>query len=86
MAEVQILSVAERFYNNHKAKVAKFQKENPEKQRAKCKAYNERIKANRPEKYQEVLEQKRKYYQEVTKPKLEAKKKALEEAKLGDVR
>ena len=86
MAEVQILSVAERFYNNHKEKVAKFQKENPEKQRAKCKAYNERIKANRPEKYQEVLEQKRKYYQEVTKPKLEAKKKALEEAKLGDVR
>lgn len=81
MAEVQILSVAERFYNNHKANVAKFQKENPEKQRAKCKAYNERVKAERPEKYQEVLEQKRKYYNEVTKPKLEAKKKALEQQK-----
>jgi hypothetical protein len=81
MAEVQILSVAERFYNNHKAKVAKFQKENPDKMRAKCKAYNERVKAERPEKYQEVLEQKRKYYNEVTKPKLEAKKRALEQQK-----
>lgn len=81
MNEVQSLSVAERFYNNHKAKVAKFQKENPDKMRAKCKAYNDRIKAERPERYQEVLDQKRKYYNEVTKPKKEAKKKALEEQK-----
>ena len=74
----EVLSVAERYYNNHKERVTLFQKANPEKMRAKCKAYNERIKAERPEKYQEVLEQKRKYYHEVTKPKLEAKKKEKE--------
>jgi len=81
MTDVQNISVAERFYNNHKARITKFQKENPDKMRAKCKAYNERVKAERPEKYQEVLEQKRKYYHEVTKPKMEAKKKSLEQQK-----
>lgn len=82
MSELQ-LSVADRFYNNHKAKVAKFQKENPDKMRAKCKAYNDRVKAERPDRYQEVLEQKRKYYNEVTKPKREAKKKELEQQNIA---
>lgn len=78
MTEVQTLSVAERYYNNHKERVCVFQRANPEKMRAKCKAYNERVKTERPDKYQEVLLQKRKYYQEVTKPKLEAKRKEKE--------
>jgi hypothetical protein len=78
MEATTILTTAERFYNNHKVRVAEYQKANPEKQRAKCKAYNERVKAERPDLYQSVLEIKRKYYHEVTKPKREAKKKAVE--------
>jgi len=83
MESIQVLSVAERFYNSHKLKVAEYQKATPELQRAKCKAYNNRIKADRPERYQEVLEQKRKYYLEVTKPKKEAKKRELELQKIA---
>jgi hypothetical protein len=78
MEEVQMLSVAERFYNNHKVRVTEYQKNNPDKMRAKCKAYNDRVKAERPDLYQSVLEIKRKYYHEVTKPKREAKKKEIE--------
>ena len=79
MEVLPMLSVAERFYNNHKVRVSEYQKANPEKQRAKCKAYNDRIKVERPDLYQSVLEIKRKYYHEVTKPKREAKKKVIEE-------
>jgi hypothetical protein len=72
-----VLSVGERFYKNHKQRVTTYQKANPEKMRAKCKAYNERIKDERPDLYKTVLESKRKYYYEVTKPKREEKKKLL---------
>ena len=78
MEEVPQLSVAERFYNNHKVRVTEYQKNNPDKMRAKCKAYNNRIKEERPDLYQSVLEIKRKYYHEVTKPKKDAKKKEVE--------
>jgi hypothetical protein len=79
MEETPTLTPAERFYNKHKVRVAEYQKATPELQRAKCKAYNERIKAERPERYQEVLAQKRKYYTEITKPKKEeAKRRKLE--------
>ena len=74
-----ILTVSERFYNDHKKRVANYQKANPDKMHLKCKAYNERIKKERPEKYEKVLESKRKYYYDVVKPKhIEAKKKKLE--------
>jgi len=76
MENEAVLSVADRFYNNHKLRVTEYQKKNPEKMRAKCKAYNERVKAERPDVYSVVLESKRKYYHEVVKPKREAKKKA----------
>ena len=78
METLPVLSVAERFYNNHKTRVTEYQKANPDKMRAKCKAYNERVKAERPDLYQSVLEIKRKYYHEVTKPKRDAKKKEIE--------
>jgi hypothetical protein len=78
METLPILSVAERFYNNHKVRVTEYQKNNPDKMRAKCKAYNERIKEERPDLYQSVLEIKRKYYHEVTKPKRDKKKKEIE--------
>ena len=74
-----ILTVGERFYNNHKKRVTNYQKANPDKMHVKCKAYNERIKEERPEKYEQVLQSKRKYYRDVVKPKrIEAKKKKLE--------
>ncbi len=74
-----ILTVGERFYSNHKKRVTNYQKANPDKMHAKCKAYNERIKEERPEKYEQVLESKRIYYWDVVKPKrIEAKKKKLE--------
>ena len=75
-----ILTVGERFYNNHKKRVTNYQKANPDKMHVKCKAYNERInKEERPEKYEQVLQSKRKYYWDVVKPKrIEAKKKKLE--------
>jgi hypothetical protein len=75
MEEVPTLTVAEKYYANHKVRVASYQKANPKKMSEKALAYNQRIKAERPEKYAEVLAQKRKYYLEVTKPKKEAKKK-----------
>ena len=78
MEEVPQLTVAERFYNNHKVRVTEYQKNNPDKMRAKCKAYNNRIKEERPDLYQSVLEINRKYYHEVTKPKKDAKKKEVE--------
>jgi hypothetical protein len=78
METLPVLSVAERFYNNHKTRVTEYQKANPDKMRAKCKAYTTRLKDERPEIYQTVLEAKRKYYWEVTKPKKDAKKKEVE--------
>jgi shikimate kinase len=68
------LSPAERFYRKHLERVSTYQKANPEKMREKCKKWNAKLKEEQPEKYQEMLEKKRKYYQEVRKPKLEAKK------------
>lgn len=78
-----ILSVGERFYNKHKERVTAYQKANPDKMSAKCKSYMERKKSERPEVYALVLESKRKYYHEVTKPKREAKKKEVGEAILS---
>ena len=72
------LSPAERFYRKHLERVKAYQKANPEKMREKCKKWNAKIKEEQPEKYQEILEQKRKYYREVRKPKIEAQK-ALQE-------
>jgi len=83
METVQNLSVGERFYNNHKQRVAEYQKANPDKMRAKCKAYSIRLREDRPEIYQVVLEAKRKYYHEVTKPKRESKKKEVAESILS---
>ena len=74
-----ILTVGERFYSNHKKRVTNYQKANPDKMHVKCKASNERIKEERPEKYEQVLQSKRKYYRDVVKPKrIEAKKKKLD--------
>ena len=76
---------AERFYKKHLECVKAYQKNNPEKMREKCKKYLERIKDQRPERYEEFLQQKKDYYVNVRKPKLEAqraeRKLAKEEAK-----
>jgi shikimate kinase len=78
-----ILTPAERFYQNHIKRVCAYQKANPEKMREKCKKWNAKVKEENPDKYKDILEKKRKYYNEVRKPKLDAikaeKKKAIEE-------
>lgn len=73
IAEI-ILTPAERFYQNHIKRVCAYQKANPEKMREKCKKWNAKLKEEQPEKYKEVLEKKRQYYNEVRKPKLDALK------------
>lgn len=77
-----ILTPAERFYQNHIKRVCAYQKANPEKMREKCKKWNAKLKEEQPDKYKEVLEKKRQYYNEVRKPKLDAlkaEKKAVKE-------
>ena len=69
-----ILTPAERFYQNHIKRVCAYQKANPEKMREKCKKWNAKLKEEQPDKYKEVLEKKRKYYNEIRKPKLDALK------------
>jgi hypothetical protein len=71
------LSVGERFYMKHKERVSKYQKNNPEKMRLKCKKYNEKFREERPDEYILLLEKKRLYYKMVTKPKIEALKIAI---------
>lgn len=63
------LSPAEKMYKNHLRQVSLYQKRYPEKMRLKCKKYNENLKKMNPEKYEALLQQKRDYYYNVTKPK-----------------
>jgi hypothetical protein len=64
------LTPAERFYQNHIKRVGAYQRANPEKMREKCKKWNAKVKEENPDKYKEILEKKRKYYNEVVKPKM----------------
>ena len=57
------------FYQNHLKSAQKYQKANPEKTFARVKKHYQKIKNTDPEKYERILESKRKYYQEVVKPK-----------------
>ena len=74
----QQLTPAERFYKSHLKRVCAYQKANPEKCRAKCKRYTDRLREQEPDKWEAVLQQKRDYYVNIRKPKLVA---AREEAK-----
>jgi hypothetical protein len=67
------------FYQKHLKRVSDYQKANPTKCREKCKKYNDKLKAENPEKYAEMLEKKRQYYLQVRKPKLEAQKSNIAE-------
>ena len=71
------MSVAERYYLNHKKYVTAYQKRTPEKQQAKCKKYMDKLRAETPERYELMKEKARKYFHEVTKPKKLAALKAL---------
>ncbi len=74
----QQLTPAERFYKSHLKRVCAYQKANPEKCRAKCKRYTDKLREQQPDKWEAVLQQKRDYYVNIRKPKLVA---AREEAK-----
>lgn len=69
----KILSPAERHYQNHLKCVASYQKRNPDKTSLKCKKYFADMRKERPEEYALFLEKKRKYYNDITKPKKLAK-------------
>jgi hypothetical protein len=75
------LSPAERFYQNHLKRVSTYQKAHPEKCREKCKKYNDRLREQQPERYAEILQQKKDYYTAVRKPKLVAEREAKKQAK-----
>tara|TARA_R110000782_G_scaffold72637_4_gene145399 strand:- start:775 stop:1020 length:246 start_codon:yes stop_codon:yes gene_type:complete len=77
--EKENISPADRMYQNHLLNVSRYQKKNKEKMQLKCKQYNEKIKKECPEKYQIMLEKKREYYHNITKP-----KKLLKENKIID--
>jgi hypothetical protein len=62
-------------------RVSEYQKSHPEKCREKCKKYNDRLKEQRPDKYAEILQQKKDYYANVRKPKLVAEREARKLAK-----
>jgi hypothetical protein len=65
-------------YEKHLKRVSDYQKDHPDKCREKCKRYNDKLKTENPEKYNEMLEKKRSYYQLVRKPKLDALKSKTE--------
>jgi hypothetical protein len=65
-------------YEKHLKRVSDYQKDHPDKCREKCKRYNDKLKSENPEKYNEMLEKKRAYYQLVRKPKLDALKSKTE--------
>jgi len=70
------------FYEKHLKRVSDYQKANPTKCREKCKRYNDKLKAENPEKYEIMLEKKRQYYLNVRKPKLDAQKSNIVENNL----
>jgi len=70
------------FYEKHLKRVSDYQKANPTKCREKCKRYNDKLKAENPEKYGIMLEKKRQYYLNVRKPKLDAQKSNMAENNL----
>lgn len=77
--EVSSLTPAEKYYKNHLKNVSKYQKNNPEKMRAKNKKHNDKIKNEDPEKYQAKLLKQREYYQNVIKQKKQLEKTTTEE-------
>ena len=65
---MEVIAPADRHYRNHLRNVSNYQKRNKEKMRIKQKLYLESLKTNNPEKYQNYLAKKRKYYFDVVKP------------------
>jgi hypothetical protein len=65
---------AERLYKRHLTYVKNYQKNNKEKTAEKCKRYNDKVKTERPEKYEEVKQRRKDYYQNVIKPKKNVEK------------
>lgn len=72
--EIQELTQAEKYYQDHLKSVSKYQKANPEKMRAKNKRHNDKVRESEPEKYTAKLEKSREYYRTVTKPKKDLEK------------
>ena len=81
----QQLTPAERFYKSHLKRVCAYQKANPEKCRAKCKRYTDRLREQEPDKWEAVLQQKRDYYINIRKPKLVAAREEAKKAKQAAV-
>ena len=69
--QIETLSRAERFYKNHLKNVSNYQRKNKEKMRTKYKTYFNRMKTERPEQYENLLQRRREYYHTTVKPKVE---------------
>ena len=74
--EVKAVNIesAVKHYRSHLKAVSNYQKRNKDKMSVKCKNYMEKIKADDPERFEQILQAKRDYYYNVQKPKLLAKK------------
>jgi hypothetical protein len=72
---INVLS-AIKHYKNHLKAVDNYQKRNKDKMALKCKNYMDKIKTEQPEKYAEILQSKKDYYQNVQKAKNQAKNQA----------
>ena len=67
--ETNPMSSAQRHYVNHMKCVRKYQQTHVDQTRAKCAKWFATMKAERPDQYREILDKKKQYYNEITKPK-----------------
>ncbi len=68
------MSPAERCYQNIKRNVANYQMRHKEQTAAKTKRYQDKIRLEQPERYEQKKAQQREYYHRVVKQKTMAKK------------
>jgi hypothetical protein len=75
-AEINIdeLKILAEKYKKQQERVKAYHKQHPEKTNEKVKKYYKKIKELNNDKYQHILDSKKQYYQNVVKPKLQAKK------------
>ena len=71
MKNMENMTPAERMYRNHLRNVKKYQQKNPEKVREKNKRFNDKLKNEKPDEYKEMLLNKKRYYEEVRKPRIQ---------------
>ena len=73
------ITPAERLYKLHIEGVKRYQKNHPEKAKEYTMRYLKKMRAENPEKHEQMKQKKREYYRTVVKPRMEKLKKQKEE-------